>query len=1468
MADATQRTTNTFQKGLHTGMDKSQQSEQSYVDSLNGRVIFNEDGTYAWENAKGTKFALTVALNHGGITPPVPSGYTTPEYTIIAQCLINGQCVILMSNNWWSEIGVISQPQFGIFTYATIYNDYNDPQGPFGASAGIYAGQGRLQLKTLWNAKMKGLVEDEHTTRIYFWDDFNENRTLNIIPPSNQTTPPPAGQNIWTVPYPVYHSAHQINSMPDLFWGLIKYQYDISGSLPSGKYQYSYRYIGESGFVSPWSPLCAHLICSAQDRSNTDWNEYFMSDAGSVTTKGLQLEIKGLDQRFQQIEVAALLWETDLAPTSGVIFSKINIPQPPAGTPPSIAPSVIVQHTINEGVVITAEALIQRYFEIQSNKIGDITGDNYLHLANIEVYNEPQISSTQNITCQPILKKMLSDTKSIYNSNPDPVLNPIIAIPYTNAATQADTTTRNMFTGGSGVPYTEQYIVGTAGHEDYTNFKSTQWEHLYKSKMRGDTYPFALVLFDRKGQPSWAQHITDYTFPEQYNNNFTDSRLSGITTGNVGNVGDYRLTDTPFSVNGIPSPPYTSTDLILDNTQQGGNICPILQGISFSGIDLTDVLYDQYGDLQISGFAIVALPRLGTVVGQGLILNTIWATDTNGNDTHKTYPLLTGYNWYEQLVSGAGDPFTGLASDIQNLQVRQDSFTFECPDGFFDPTIFGTNLSSDTIVPVGIVAPYNIKEGDFTFTGPIVGLNVGVSADQFVGCAGDFATKQAYPHFLNKHYISIPNSFPPSYPSGSIDSFPTFNTQQNNNAFLGTPYSINSLYVGARNAPNFNQGFNYNEVGSIVTYYPIRNQVRYGGVNKVITGRAHPDTILFVSNTAPQTIPPTPNQGLQTASLRIKDWTGATNNYCHTPYYLANYTRQIGAYAITQSLLDNRVYNNIGHFIPINANTLGIANNGAGRYIFDNVEVYYGDTYVDFFCYDRIQPVYYNITPGTQTTPNCANQPNGYTDYAIVSAFCVESQYNHTMRSGITAPRYGTEPMNTYCNPGPTTTNPDGIWYFSDTLKQDEQFQVQADLNAANTANQYNSLQSCFGVVNNDFPMREIYSYVKVYGECYDSFRQFPTNQYQDAMGLYGEITSINYMGGYNSLYCLQRYGFSRVLFNERTGIAAGGGDLLTAIANGYQGHQYLSIKDGCQHLYSVVNTGKALWWIDAEGGKQSRFAQNGVECVSDDHDYHDQITAWTRNYWNVIDPAHLLVPLGAPIRYYDNPAYMGGIISIYDYKNDSIYTTFTKTLQSVVGNSIIVNGVTTKSKSYIETTDVQPQTIEFSNKLSQYVSRHGFYPNMYLDLKQSFFSPRPIATGQIAPIIDQNDEGIRGQIYGVNQPSYLRFVTNPQPFAAKVFDNARLGVDTENGANRISLVNLTTPITPLQSVVLNNPVADYRPRYLEGFLLYPMMALTGREDRMRGTYLIQEYQIDNDGIDTIVRLTGQETKYRISYQR
>ena len=105
---ATQRHINSFQKGSLQGIDDAQVSNQTYLDSVNGRVIYNEDGNFAWENAKGTLLSIDLMplLNHGqGVTG-------VAQYILIGQVPVNGKIVLFFSNGTNSEIGVFKEDRF------------------------------------------------------------------------------------------------------------------------------------------------------------------------------------------------------------------------------------------------------------------------------------------------------------------------------------------------------------------------------------------------------------------------------------------------------------------------------------------------------------------------------------------------------------------------------------------------------------------------------------------------------------------------------------------------------------------------------------------------------------------------------------------------------------------------------------------------------------------------------------------------------------------------------------------------------------------------------------------------------------------------------------------------------------------------------------------------------------------------------------------------------------------------------------------------------------------------------------------------------------------------------------------------------------------------------------------------------------------------------------------------------------
>ncbi len=61
-------TVNTFNGGLKQDNDPLISSSNSLRDSMNGRLMFNKDGTYAWETENGSKNSVVITPDNGGNT--------------------------------------------------------------------------------------------------------------------------------------------------------------------------------------------------------------------------------------------------------------------------------------------------------------------------------------------------------------------------------------------------------------------------------------------------------------------------------------------------------------------------------------------------------------------------------------------------------------------------------------------------------------------------------------------------------------------------------------------------------------------------------------------------------------------------------------------------------------------------------------------------------------------------------------------------------------------------------------------------------------------------------------------------------------------------------------------------------------------------------------------------------------------------------------------------------------------------------------------------------------------------------------------------------------------------------------------------------------------------------------------------------------------------------------------------------
>ena len=58
-----ERITNSFEGGMASDLDDIIKATNTYELSVNGRLIYNEDGSLSWENAKGNKYSVSSTLD-------------------------------------------------------------------------------------------------------------------------------------------------------------------------------------------------------------------------------------------------------------------------------------------------------------------------------------------------------------------------------------------------------------------------------------------------------------------------------------------------------------------------------------------------------------------------------------------------------------------------------------------------------------------------------------------------------------------------------------------------------------------------------------------------------------------------------------------------------------------------------------------------------------------------------------------------------------------------------------------------------------------------------------------------------------------------------------------------------------------------------------------------------------------------------------------------------------------------------------------------------------------------------------------------------------------------------------------------------------------------------------------------------------------------------------------------------------
>lgn len=660
---------------MRVDTDRHIQQNNTYRYAMGGRLAWNRSNdrnksfeeniksgnSLAFVVARGNRYELSIC----------------PGYKVIGSIDTLKGTVIFSTNNVNSEIGWlelndnINAPNHA--KYFTRFNDRNDPNGD------------KLNFKEQYFITGGFAVyENEFTHRIYWTDGYNQKRSLNLTLFFKENGEPYHPDNAVCdaqVTYPKWLSAHAFDERMDVVPAKVKFRRRIKGQCKSGVYQIVYRYVSKTGHTSVWSDLSRYVFVTDQkldgdiNVGGTNYPNAYKSNhhnrtmgaSNIMTEEGMRWELKGVDTRWDQVEVGFVYHTTSVAFQEAISYKKIDI----------TGSSVIVDIVGHTGTSISKAELNQRYETALS--VGTTAEqENRTWDGNIELLPDLTLNLS-GVKIEPTVRYYRPD--NTVEPTFEPVFNPVSGRNDNDPITNSSVVTKNVsiqnFEGD-----VEDYEI----FDDYENYKGQQFNHLFKGYFRGETQPFAFLWIDRKGNPLFAQHIGDFTFPQQFDTEDAD---------------------------GNP------TDWTLSRQNVDGSFDLRIMGVKVSNIVIPrDLIYDKFGKLNVSGFKIVRTERVGRIKNQGILVNCNHSpneqtdTETDGF-IHPMEGLINAYGMKPlNVVLPNSHVFNGLLGSMYRRERNSDHpypafsaagfFNYHSPDILIEQKIPETFLK-DQIEKVGFV---------------------------------------------------------------------------------------------------------------------------------------------------------------------------------------------------------------------------------------------------------------------------------------------------------------------------------------------------------------------------------------------------------------------------------------------------------------------------------------------------------------------------------------------------------------------------------------------------------------------------------------------------------------------------------------------------------------------------------------------------------------------------------------------
>lgn len=617
-----QRHVSAFTGGMRQDLHPSMQPANTYVHANGFSLRFAETGGMVLTAEAPPQ--LQALLPYGAV---VRGGALLPDDRILLLLNIGGSTASPGPRR--GMIAVLAGDQVSV-----LFDDQYDPNGDTLAFPEVEV--------------VRVIVEKESAsiTRLYLNDTVNPPRCITL-----GEYPGPAAT------YPRSWSVHSFTNQPPVQYDLIYFLGTVPGSCQTGFYRYTYRY-ARPGVVSTPFPLSTPLTLA--EKSGTV--DVQLGASGITTGMGLSFQVDSPDRRWPMIELLVSYSPDGTAWSNLVIGERKAIPDTGTVTLSLSRPS-------GTGLSVPlSELSAQSYQQIVTRAADMVAVKHKLLFGNIQlsVPGQPPVAG---ITLSPAIESMSCDDV------PDLIRPPL-------AFTIADYTPilERQYQPRSGSAVRTRSFTVDGGLRDY---RSIQYGNRRVGLRRGERYPYAVVLFDLLGQPSFAWPIGTFEVPQYYDGS--------------------NATDAP------------NTPLIQINTPTGPAYRLRIMGCRVDGLQLPEsILFDSTGKLIVSGFAIVRGDASGLIRHQGVVLPAI----SGVNNPDEISMLPDWHNTFTAQPENGRFRLLGSAAQDGNAYVHQPGWvTYHSPDLLLDGTIETQPVGANLRLVGSAHGPDNGRQGTVMLAG-------------------------------------------------------------------------------------------------------------------------------------------------------------------------------------------------------------------------------------------------------------------------------------------------------------------------------------------------------------------------------------------------------------------------------------------------------------------------------------------------------------------------------------------------------------------------------------------------------------------------------------------------------------------------------------------------------------------------------------------------------------------------------